>query len=610
MSKQYKNKSRNDEIEDKDVKSSERKPQYKGKHSKKKGKSYNNSDERRVQKAINDVAWYSKNPQLLKDAASIPFSNIQGLDLHLPGLEAGGKEYLDKLPGLMTFPVTPSYGVTGYDSSAVNVAAQNIYSYVRHQNSGHTNYDVPDLFMYLAAMDQMYSYHAELTRIYGLMRYYNGYNRYVGRYLVHALGYDYDDLMVNLAGFRYLINQFAIKLSSLAVPAIMPIVDRHRWMYSNIYMDKANLKAQLYAFVPHYYGQYIEPNNVAVSVNTPYAYLAAVSGEADANTLPYGWTVNAIALRINGFMENLLGSEDIGIMSGDILKAYGAGSCYMVNALNEDYVVAPVYVPDPVLQQIHNLTAVGEPQFVVNADNIPQLLYQNGTDPFLYGWASTKIPMYYGKSGSVNLPAQWNTPVGNWLFDLDAQDPTPEQIVEASRLTALPAVCSTDGIEHTAVFNGISGHTGTWTMYYRDYLLGFEHVPVDVVSEIRVYSGEVDGSHNNYPTYWKLYTWNWAAPNVSSSVADNVQFTYALDRAIADMSKFDLHPIIRVDAWTDASSSSANNPDFVNLANLIINYYGQLENFAVIDPETFGRMHDTALLSLLDVPTSILTKGI
>jgi len=560
-------------------------------------------------KSINDVAWYSKNPQLLKDAGSIPFSNIQGLNIHLPGMTKGGAEYVDKLPGLITMPATPTYGVTGYDYSAVNVAAQNIYSFIRHQNSGHSNYDVPDLFMYLAAMDQMYSYHAELVRIYGLMRFYNGYNRYVGRYLVQALGFDYDNLTVNLAQFRYLINQFAIKLSSLAVPAVMPIVDRHRWMYSNVYMDKPNLKAQLYAFVPRYYGQYIEPNNTAVSVNTPYAYLAAVSGQADETQLPYGWDIFSISQRINGFMENLLGSEDIGIMSGDILKAYGAPNCYMVNSLSEDYVVSPVYVPDPVLQQIHNATAVGDPQFITNEDNVPQLLYQNGTDPFLYGWSSTVLPMYYGKTASSNLPAEWETPTGNWLFDVNAQDPTPELVVEASRLTTLPSSVTKYGEEATETFRGIPGHEADVTVYKQNYLLGFEHLPADVISEFRIYSGEVDGSHNNYPVYAPIHSWMWKSIGLSSGSA-SIFFSMWIDRALADMSKFDLHPIVRTDAFIDGPSGNSVNPNFATYSNVVTNYHGQLENYAVIDPEVFGRLHDTALLSLLDVPTTSLSKGI
>ena len=100
----------------------------------------------------NDPAYYALNSQLLVDAASHAFSDATGTKI--PWSTKGYNEHLivpdiASIPGVMSFRIAPTVGISTDQSSAVNVAARNIYSYVRHANSGHSNYDAPDLMMYL-----------------------------------------------------------------------------------------------------------------------------------------------------------------------------------------------------------------------------------------------------------------------------------------------------------------------------------------------------------------------------------------------------------------------------------------------------------------------------
>ena len=65
-------------------------------------------------------------------------------------------------------------------------------------------------------------------------------------------------------------------------------------------------------------------------------------------------TFQTLCDRANQILTPLLTGEDFGIMSGDILKAYGAEGILHLAALSADYSVLPVYSPE-VLQQIHNV---------------------------------------------------------------------------------------------------------------------------------------------------------------------------------------------------------------------------------------------------------------
>jgi len=532
--------------------------------------------------AINDISWYAKNAQLLKDAASINFSQMLGLSSDMGPYFNNHTDIMKKQPGVCVIKTYPNWGsgyADYYGQDALNIAAQSVYSWVRHQNSGHANYDVPDLMLYIMAMDQAYSMHAELVRLYGVARFFTGYNRYMGRYMVQALGYDYDSIVENLAQLRYEINQFAIKLSSFAVPAIMPIVERHRWMYSNLYMDKPSVKAQIYAFSPYCFGKYYEPSDTSTE-DYPYAYIQAFQLHGDTLT-----TFSAVRSALRSFLDNVLKSEDVGIMTGDILKAYGAEKCYVVNALPEDYVVNPVYVPE-VLQQIHNLVTVGKPVFDSNGGRTNAMLWQEGTTPLIQGIQNTEVV--------VNLPTTVDTTpalkekftnatyfCSPKILDMPTDNPTPEEVMVATRMMAIPRLSAA-----TAWSSDLFTSKATYSCV-------FYETPADMVVNMYVYSGEYDG--NNLPIKYELNSMHSFFPYVSNYM---IAVGEDMLRAIELISKFDMHPILYVyNFFTDDGE-----PELMT--------FGQIENYTVIDRAVLERMHVAATLSLLDVPTTQMSKGV
>ena len=134
-----------------------RNPKYQGKRVNKSRKSELDDQINERYSKDNDWRWYAQNEQLLKDTASFSYNYPLG---SLVQRTATGKEPVDTtaIPGIMAVHVSPAFGGSDSRTSPINVAMRNIYSFVRHANSGHTNYDAPDLAIYLMAMDSCYSF--------------------------------------------------------------------------------------------------------------------------------------------------------------------------------------------------------------------------------------------------------------------------------------------------------------------------------------------------------------------------------------------------------------------------------------------------------------------
>lgn len=294
--------------------------------------------------ASNDVEWYGKDNQLIKDAANLSFFQTAGLpyELQVPqGVTLSNNK--KRNPGIMSFKVMPTPGSCGEWSSVANVAIRDIYSFIRHANSGHSNYDAADLGMYMLAYDSCLAYYAWMVRGYGLARTILLKNRYTPEALMAACGINYSSIVSNLAQFRAYINTFAARLSALKVPSSWHIMERHMWMFSHVYADAPVDKAQFYVFAPAGFWEY----RTGTTPETTGLYPITGFGNADFGVI----TSNGDKL-----LNSILNNEDFNIMSGDIIKAFG-DNVFRLNLIAEDYSVLPVYDPE-VLLQIHNATVL------------------------------------------------------------------------------------------------------------------------------------------------------------------------------------------------------------------------------------------------------------
>jgi len=382
----------------------------------------------------NDPNWYAASAQLLTDVASLPYSNVVGVpfEFHYSHDDPGKI----MIPGIMTLEYTPTIGVSTSSTSPINTAARNVYTYVRHVNSGHTNYDAPDLMMYLMAMDSLYTWHAFLRRAYGIMSLYTPRNRYYPKSLVNAMHIDSDNIMDNMAQFRTTINTLAVKLGALVVPASMSYTARHIWMTSNFYMDGTTAKAQTYMMVPVTFWKYEEVYESSTYTGCRLVPISTyqLNGETDTPRM----TLATIQSITNQLLNAVLGSEDMAIMSGDILKAY-KGNIVIIPPTEENYTVLPQY-SEEVLSQITNSQAVG---FLISGAN--NYVTQNPSinegailfDP-TFSYSVTGDPYHANSFRMINMHKDEITPADNMVATrlLPCQLGSPTEDGSGTKLSA------------------------------------------------------------------------------------------------------------------------------------------------------------------------------
>lgn len=362
----------------------------------------------------NDWKWYAQNEQLLRDTASYSYNTPLGSIVRRTVTGDQPVDYAG-VPGVMAIYTTPAYGNSNSAVSPLNVAIRNIYSFVRHANSGHTNYDAPDLGIYMMAMDNIYSFMAYLRRIYGVVMTYSYTNKYYPVAVTNAMGVDFEDVHTHLADFRAMINSFAVKVGSMCIPSSMSVFARHMWMYEGYYTDTDQNKAQTYLYVPTGFYAYRMRNKLVeegvydtsgmlyYKPLTPFGALSEQSRSTPGNTNYASQEVaNMRLLRVEdlhqygeALLEPVLRSEDMNIMSGDILKAFGSNGIYMIPMIPESYVVVPTYSRE-VLDQINNCTLIGDNVTYKSEDEFDKgynVLVQDPNHGYLIGKTCTEIPM-------------------------------------------------------------------------------------------------------------------------------------------------------------------------------------------------------------------------
>lgn len=493
--------------------------------------------------APNDPAWYAANSSLLRDSGSFSFNNPIGNRITLTPAAGGAlPAKVLSVPGVYAIKTAPSIGISVDNSSPVNIAARNIYSFVRHANSGHSNYDAPDLMLYLLAMDQLYSALAFMSRAYGVMSYYSQANRYLPKALMYAMGLDYDDFMAQLADFRYFINSSAIKVGSMCVPKSMSYFARHMWMYSNVYKDSIAWKAGLYLYTPYSFWQY-----APVADNQGGSLIEVqVKGKASSGLMTFA----ELRTLMTNMMNAIILDEDSNIMSGDILKAFTADGVFKIGPISEDYTVEPVHNVE-VLGQINNATLVGTS--LVN-NTVTQSMTGATAGALLFNphvTADTYTTSYYGM---------------DVLFNCFSDSPTPEEVMVNSRLTVQPL----------GEGGGISHLTSTGS---------------DIALFGQIFTFVADSNNK-----WDVVTPAYATKVVKYPFYDATSIDLESFANITGQQEcFDWHPqVVPVFGTLNESGAIANGS--------ILWPQVDLDNYTMMNARDLEKMHETALLSQFAVP--------
>lgn len=555
----------------------------------------------------NDWSWYAKNEQMLRDAASFSYNRPLGSEMNMERVvslsslfkPSGTNRVMPtqrlasstSVPGVMNLVTAIGPGLSTDYTSPINLAAQNIYSYVRYMNSGAKNYDPADLMMYMLSLDSGYAMWNFLKRAYGIARSYSQKNWYYPRLFIEGMGIDFDDLLNNLADFRLFLNTTAARLMSFCVPGIMPLFIRHSWMFSNIWKDSNVDKAQCYQFVPAYFFSYFEESNGGGSLTpVPWAEWESNSSIYTNQFNPVLKKFADIRIYVNSILNSLSRSEDIGVMSGDILKAYGQDKLFKLTAVEENYIVEPTY-SEEVLNQIHNATIHYETWRPILDSVDSWAIKQDVNDQtILY---NPKLPAFkYNQTASIiNMP--WN-------------DVTPANTMVGTRLTS-HSVMVVDPDNEGKFVNQFSA---LGTEFIVHGFIGFHnYVPNSSATVETEWYGIKTMLKIGLDTgkFTKLdMNRQYSANDMENSMDNVLQLANAqlieYSTMLAQKEQFDWAPISYL--IIESSTYRPDDPDFNNydMTPLLGAVAGDMSNWMILDTHDLAEMHLTAIMSEFNIP--------
>lgn len=497
----------------------------------------------------NDPSWYNLDKQLVKDVASVSYGQPLGSPIN-PQYWKSNKYVA---PGMMAIHFIPSIGITGKtDNVPINVAAKNVYAYVRYANSGARNYEAVDLMLYILAMDNAIMQLQFLKTLYSIALTAKGENWYYGKSMLTLLtsSTTAQEILDNLAQFRAAINTYAVRLNSFYVPNTMPIVQRHAWLVGNIFKDYDVKKSQTYHFVPEVFYTYDDVKGKLNPNFTPYSDLHIGSYEG----------LSGIYTMMNTMINALTTSEDIGIMSGDILKAYGESKILYIESIDESFHIEATYSAE-VLSQLNAATLVG----ACDDGEIGDFgvdIYQDDQGNIIMGSATSKTNVVTIPNLTNALTA--STAVLNPLvINMYKDDVTPDDTMVASRLMAIVEAGTTNGSRNVTA-------CGTEICLFAQILQG------------------IDGMAPTTHTYY----WQQSL-SITTSTADSLIKSY--------FNKFNLYSKF---AWAPRVSGNATGGTGVTNWTSTCLFYDSMDlaNYASISEADLIAMHGVALLSEFGVP--------
>lgn len=488
----------------------------------------------------NDPSWYKLNDQLAHDVASFSFGTPTGGPITLT---SNGYQipWTNSIPGTYSIYTIPAIGKALSETDPINIAMNSIFRNLRKGNTGSQVYDQPDVMMYVMAMDSLFSWFATLVRLYGLGRVYSYVNRYYADGITLAQGFD-PSVLNNLAWLRGYINQLAVKINQFAVPDSLNIFKRHYWMYSNVFQDGETPKSQVYMYVPQALYMYDELNGAGMCRLIDVCGTTGTSGCLPRTALTDQNIINIT----NNLLDPLIKSQDVNIISGDIVKYWGE-SLYQLTGISDDYTVTPAY-SEEVLSQIHNTTFMGNG------------LLENEGISSAYGYGTATIKQEVGiNMGYLRCkPCFRGTNAANFDKIVDFRkiaSPTPDDVLVATRNTTMS----------TATWDASLG----WYMY-SPYAFGSDlclyHVTGRYSPTSNAFMFTVE-PEQGVPTATALLSW------------------------FERMSFFDQAPLYY------RFSSEGDHP--------LISVYGNIENYRVFTREDLETIHQGAILAMYDLKDTL-----
>lgn len=501
--------------------------------------------------SLNDLSWYSRNPNLLAAAGSFPYPYRPGMTLPLSS--PTGKEVLPKVASVMSISWIPSFGNSSLPTDPASIAAQEMYTKVRSVYIGSLDADAPDFMVYIGALDSVFTYIGWLKRLYRAISTYSPENMALPKVIFgrfNAIDSKYfAQFAAHKVRFWQGINELILKSRKFKCPAVMDLFNRHYWMSDNLYADANSPKAQLYMFDLH--GVYKIATLTEVSASQPVTGLQMVRIPQTATS---GSNIVETLLSFGDALIQALDSwDDCYQIAGYLMKAYDGVPSFTVAELEQGELLNASYVPE-VLAQIENVRAV--------------------------------CPMGLGLSDAacaqitVTQNVATNSVVSNVNFDLDLSSTSYAD--ELSGFKALLAVEPTGNV-NPAINSRSDMPTvadsviATRLHAYAQYSLNAQnkiHVVVTAGTEIPLSIGIADESDTYFQRLPQI------APVNLAEKAGSDPVTVQQLSSLFNIAQFDWHPICYAFVGRGTDRTSAG-----------LTVVGDVHNMAVISVQDLANLH-------------------
>jgi len=197
---------------------------------------------------------------LLIEVGKLGFVNVLGNKFNPTSLPAYGGE--EALPGIMTLDIVPTVGRSANINSGVNLAAKDTFTGIRRQNMGTIPYDPADVMLYMLAIDSILSIMAHIRRAFRVVGNFDWKNRYTSDALLWAMGFIPDTLRSGYGDFVARYDLIVTKAQRLVYLRDFPLLNDHAMLFSEVYRDTEDERAQFYVPRPSgYYQMTLLPEN-------------------------------------------------------------------------------------------------------------------------------------------------------------------------------------------------------------------------------------------------------------------------------------------------------------------------------------------------------------
>lgn len=540
-------------------------------------------------KGGNSIDWYTASDQLLKDVANIPFSIRNGRPISLfPEFRNQFVEHGNyDVPGVMALYTAPTVGEAKSVGDPINLASDSLYAYIRAANSGTAkNYEPQDVMMTILAIDGVYSYIAFCCRLYGLAGAFSMLNEYTPRALFSAMRVDYENFVTNMANFRTWLNMFILQAAAFPVPKDIKYFLRHQFLFENIYTDSSNEKGQYYLYTPSGFYQYSEgtPTSPA-SLLTYIDFIDSTFGDT-----AHLKTVDELIQYGESLLRPLRGSEDVKIISGDIIKAFG-DNLFKLAQISETYSVSPKYDQE-ILMQIENCTILTQRNAAVWESTIGQHVEVNNS--YLEATYRVTGKMAFSQSSNSQFSILSAANTKECVINMHMSNPSAADVMVATRLTNMGLTFTTQpGNQWNGPYDinpcGSEVIISACIYYYNVTDEGIKlQSKTFAYHDTNVYLI----SHTDTPT------------NVGGTTTITTpNFRNIIDRfnIYSQLSKFDWHPQVRPQfIFVDGAQLDDFDPTAWKFYRMQeCDTFVDLDNYAVIDDKTLANMHKEALYAML-----------